>query len=200
MKALQTTLFVIAFVVLGTQSVRHAYVKWIEPRTSVLHAYRDPVDTAIASATTLQDLVTLYERARNDVRQYERKASNPEVPLHERHSTEPYATESKLREEIENWEARTKNIFELRFFWGLGLLSVGLGVLSRWKWNAWLGMAAIISGFSEMAYWTSPLFRYRTVPEFERLLGDKLVLSFISWGLLVTLWLLIDKWGKERSL
>jgi len=200
MKRLQTTLFVIAFVVIGTQSFRHIYVKWIEPRSSVLDAYREPVDTAIASAGSLQELVAMYERAHNLVQQYESKPANPTVRLHERQQTEPYASEMKLRREIEAWESRTRNIFELRFFWGLGFLSVLLGIWSYTKWNAWLGMAAIIAGFSEMAYWTSPLMRsFGAVPEFERLLGNKLVLSLITWGFLVTLWLLVDKWGKARA-
>jgi hypothetical protein len=37
------------------------------------------------------------------------------------------------------------------------------------------------------------------MPEFERLLSNKLVLSLITWGILVTLWLLVDKWGKPRT-
>ncbi len=200
MQRLQTTLFVIAFVVIGTQSFRHVYVKWIEPRSSVLDAYRAPVDTAIASANNLQDLVALYERAHSLVQQYESKAANPEVPRHERQEAEAYASEMKLRTEIEGWEARTKDIFQLRFFWGLGFLSVLLGIWCHTKWNAWLGMAAIISGFSEMAYWTSPLTRsFGAAPEFERLLGNKLVLSLITWSFLVTLWLLVDKWGWARA-
>ena len=200
MKRLQTTLFVIAFIVIGTQSFRHVYVKWIEPRASVLDAYREPVDTAIASAGSLQELVALYERAHKLVQEYERKPGNAEVAPYKRQETEPYASEMKLQSQIEAWEAQTKNIFQLRFFWGLGFLSVLLGLWSYRKWNAWLGMAAIISGFSEMAYWTSPLSRsFGAAPEFERLLGNKLVFSIITWVFLVTLWLLVDKWGKARE-
>ncbi len=61
-------------------------------------------------------------------------------------------------------------------------------------------MVAIIADFSEMAYWTSPLTRsFGAMTEFERLLTNKLLLSLISWGLLVTLWVLVDKWGKARA-
>jgi hypothetical protein len=200
MKGLQTTLFVIAFVVIGTQSFRHVYVKWIEPRSSVLDAYRSTVDTAIASAGSLEELTAIYARAHDLVKQYESKAGNPEIPRHERAETEPYASEMRLQAEIENWEAQTRSIFQLRFFWSLGVLSVCLGIWCHTRWNAWLGMAAIISGFSEMAYWTSPLSRsFGAMPEFERLLSNKLVLSLITWGILVTLWLLVDKWGKPRT-
>jgi len=200
MKRLQTTLFVIAFIIIGTQSFRHVYVKWIEPRSSVLDAYQAPADTAIASAGSLKELAAMYARAHNLVQQYESKSTNPDIPLHRRDDTEPYASEMKLRREIETWEAQRNSIFQLRFFWTLGLLSVLLGIWCHTKWNAWLGMAAIISGFSEMAFWTSPLSRSSgAMPEFERLLGNKLVFSVITWGCLVVLWLLVDKWGKARQ-
>ena len=200
MKNLQITLFVIAFAILGTQSFRHVYVKWIEPRSSALDQFRDAVDTAIAAVATLDELVTLYEQAHTAVQQYESKPGNPEILLHERRETEPYASELKLEQQIQEWEARTKGIFQLRFFWSIGLFSVVLGIWSHKQWNAWLGMAAIIAGFSEMAYWTSPLARsFGAMPEFERLLTNKLALSFISWALLVTLWVLVDGWGKPRQ-
>ena len=198
MKRLQITLFVIAFVILGTQSFRHLYVKWIEPRSSVLDSYREPVDTAIASTTSLDELVAIYEQEHSAVQEYESNPDNPIIPSRERGQTEPYESQWKIERAIRQWEGRTKGIFELRFFWVCGLLSILLGVLCHKKWNAWLGMAAIIAGFSEMAYWTSPLTRsFGGMPEFERLLTNKLLLSFVSWGLLVTLWLLADKWGKN---
>jgi len=200
MKRLQTTLFVIAFVVIGTQSFRHVYVKWIEPRASVLEAYRTTADTAIASAASLEELVAMYARAHDLVKQYESRPGNPEIEGYNRRETEPYASEMKLRDEIETWERQTRSMFELRFFWSLGFLSVCLGIVCHTRWNAWLGMAAIISGFSEMAYWTSPLSRSsRAMLEFERLLSNKLVLSLITWAFLVTLWLLVDKWGKAHT-
>ncbi len=203
MKRLQITLFVIAFVILGTQSFRHLYVKWIEPRSSVLDSFRVPVDTAIASATSLGELVAMYEQAHSAVQEYESNPDTSRIPLSEqrqRRQAEPYVSEWKIGQAIRQWERRTKAIFELRFFWVCGLLSILLGVLCHKKWNAWLGMAAIIAGFSEMAYWTSPLARsFGGMPEFERLLTHKLLLSFISWGLLVTLWLLVDRWGKARA-
>ena len=202
MKALQTTLFLIAFVVLGTQTVRHIYVKWIEPRSSVLDAYDEPVDSAIAKAETLEELVALYDSAHREMKELERKDLERDSASHgvrdfNRPRDPRYRTESELREEIEAWEARTKNIFELRFFWALGLVGVVLGVLGLLKANAWLGMAGIMAGFSEMIYWTSPLHRYRGGAEFERLLTEKLWLSLIAWLLLVGLWLLLEKRRKE---
>lgn len=193
MKALQTTLFLIAFVILGTQTVRHIYVKWIEPRSSVLDAYGEAVDSAISSARTLEELVALYDSAHRAVEEFEEDSANRAIPPFERQQDERYETKSQLREEIRAWEARTKNIFELRFFWALGFIGVLLGVLGRLKANAWMGMAAIVAGFSEMIYWTSPLNRYRAGPEFERLLTEKLVLSVLAWVLLVVLWLLLEK-------
>ena len=200
MRGLQTTLFVIAFVILGTQLFRHSYVKWIEPRSSALDAFKEPVDSVISSASTLEGLVALYRQAHDSVQGYERNSANPEIPFHERDDTEPYASERKLRREIEQWEMRTKEIFQVRFFWALGFLSVVLGAWCHKKWNAWIGMASIIAGFSEMAYWTSPLLNtFDALPEFERLLNTKLFLSLVSWTLLTALWLWHDKWGKAST-
>ena len=196
-KALQTTLFLIAFVILGTQTVRHIYVKWIEPRSSVLDAYGESVDSAIASAATLEELVALYDSAHRAVEQFKGDSSYQAMEPMDRHDDERIRTKSELREEILAWEARTKNIFELRFFWSLGFMGVVLGVLGRLKANAWMGMAAIIAGFSEMIYWTSPLNRYRAGPEFERLLTEKLVLSLVAWMLLIGLWLMLAR--RERQ-
>ena len=199
MKALQTTLFLIGFVILGTQTVRHIYVKWIEPRSSVLDAYREPVDTAIETAVTLEQLVALYDSAHKAVLEFERDSANRAIPPFERRQGEPYTTREQLRQEIEAREGRTKNLFELRFFWTLGFISVVLGVLGRLKANAWLGMAAIIAGFSEMIYWTSPLHRYHGGPEFERLLTEKLLLSLVAWSLLVGLWLMLARREKGQT-
>jgi hypothetical protein len=199
MKRLQITMFVIGFVILSTQSFRHIYVKWIEPRSSVLDPFREPADTAAASATSLDQLVARYQQARAAVQDYETKG-NPEVMRHERSETEPYATEMALQNRIEEWEAQSRQIFQLRFFWTIGLLATVLGIWCHQRLNAWLGMAAIIGGFTEMAYWTSPLRRsFGAAMEFERLLSNKLVLSLLAWGLLVALWLVVDRAGKARE-
>ena len=43
MRALQKTLAIVAFLVLAPQTLRHAYMLWLEPRGSVLDKYDQPV-------------------------------------------------------------------------------------------------------------------------------------------------------------
>ena len=65
MRALRIVVLVLAMLVLATQAVRHFYVRFIEPRTSVLDKY-DQTETqkAIKSAGSLDELLTKYDPAR----------------------------------------------------------------------------------------------------------------------------------------
>jgi hypothetical protein len=194
MRPLQITLFVLAFIVVGTQSFRHIYVKFFQPRTSVLDPFRDPTESGIAEAEDLDDLLVMYQEAREAVAEYEGNPANPPVSVRERRELEPYSSEFRLEMEIQRREAQAHGIFKMRFYWAFGLVGVLLGILCHVRFNRWLGMAAVIAGFSEMAFWTSPLVRLPGAgTEFERLLNNRLVLSVVTWVLLLALWLLLDR-------
>jgi hypothetical protein len=68
MKSLRIIVFVLAMIVLTTQAVRHIYVRYIEPRTSVLDKY-DQTETqkAIKAAESLDKLLAQYAPARAKV-------------------------------------------------------------------------------------------------------------------------------------
>jgi hypothetical protein len=198
MRPLQITLFILGFILIGTQSFRHIYVKFLEPRSSVLDPYMDATDTGIASSESLEDLIVLYEEAHEAVEAYEREAANPTVPVRERRAIEPYSSLQRLESEIRTREARANGIFKVRFYWTFGLLGVILGLVCHLRFNRWVGMAAVIGGFSEMAFWTSPLVGLPgTGAEFESLLNHRLVLSLVTWGLLLAIWLALDRPHKE---
>ena len=63
MRGLQITMFILGLLVIGTQTLRHVYVKWIEPTGSVLDAYRDPVEKDISKSNDLDELVAHYKKA-----------------------------------------------------------------------------------------------------------------------------------------
>ena len=194
MKTTITVLFLIAMVIATTQTFRHVYVKWIEPRDSVLNEFKDKVESDISEAKSLDELVILYRNAKNKVDTYERNPNNPEVEFHNRQHTEPYESEIKIKKEIEAREYDENQLFKLWFYWACGLSSVFIGIVVFHKINNWLGLAGIIVGFSEMLCWTSPLFHNRLLSQqFEYLLNYKLLFSFITWLLLISLWLLIEK-------
>ena len=170
MRGTQVTLFVIGLMILGTQSLRHVYVKWIEPTSSVLDQYRPPIAEDLTATQDLDELVAIYESARQKVEAYEETASLEEIDLSKRTGREAYMSEQVARSAIERWEAQSK--------------------------SPWLGMVGIITGFTEMAVWTSPLWRsWGPQGQFERLLNQKLLLSLVSVALLVGLWL----WNARRT-
>lgn len=200
MRALQITLFIVGLILLGTQSLRHVYVNWIEPTDSVLDKYREPVEVKIIESKELEELVVLYEDARERVKGYERDGTKEPIPYDERSQRDPYKTEMRIENAIRSWEAQSDEMFQLGFFWTMGLLGILLGLLAYVRINRWLGMVGIITGFWEMALWTSPLWRaWGPQAEFERLLTAKLILSLVSTVMLIALWLWVARRRASQS-
>lgn len=196
MRGTQITLFVIGLMILGTQTFRHVYVKWIEPTGSVLDKYRPPIADDLTATKDLDELVAVYEPARDKVLAYEETATLEDIDLSKRTGREPYRSERVARDAIERWEAQSHSVFQLRFYWLVGLLSIVGGLVAYARINRWLGMVGIITGFTEMAVWTSPLWHsWGPQSQFERLLNQKLLLSIVSMILLIALWL----WAARRT-
>lgn len=190
MKAFQIVMFVIAMVLATTQTMRHIYVKWIAPYGSILDQFQTETESDIAAAQGFEKLVPLYAEAKANVEAYEADASNPVIESRRRRTTEPYESELKLREEIEQREGWQRKVVELSFFWITGAVGVAVGIVVFGKINGWLGMSGILVGHAEMIYWTSPLLHNRfTGAEFESLVNIKLLLSAVTMVSLVVLWL-----------
>lgn len=190
MRTVQRTLAIIALLVLVTQTVRHAYLLWLEPRHSALDKYDQPLKDEIAAATSLDELLRRYEPLRKQVdaaKQERAKSGNAGavLPFGEELQSEPYKSERMLRDAITSWEAKAKEIHALRFYCLVGFVLCAFGVLAYFKLNRWFGLTLIITAFSEFIYWTSPTFLGATTREFDRLLGNKLALSMISLVILL---------------
>jgi hypothetical protein len=186
MKALQRTLAILACLFLVIQAVRHVYVLWLEPRNSVLDKYDRPLRDEIAAARSVDELLARYDPVRREVDRVkaDRRAADPKASFEELQDTEPFKSEASLREAIQSWEERAKEIHSLRFYWLVGLILVLVGAASYLRLNAWVGMTLLIAGFSELIYWTSPTFLGAVTKEFDRLLVNKLVLSLVALALL----------------
>jgi hypothetical protein len=187
MKALRTTLFVIGLVVLTTQTFRHAYLRWMEPRGSVLDRFNSKTEQDISSAKTLDELVGLYAAAHQKVLDYEK--TNPpkgEEQDYQRTQREPYSSESKVRDAIKDWEEKSKELFELHRFWIAGFCALLIGVIAA-RWDRWVAISFLIVAFSEMVYATCPTIR-GPQPEFDRLLVQKVIFSLLSLSILLSTW------------
>jgi len=189
--ALQKTLAIIAFLVLVSQTVRHAYLLWLEPRASVLDKYDRPLKNEITGAASLDELLSRYDPVRKQADAARRELSKDGKPLayRDERELEPYKSEHALREAITEWETKAKELRELRFYWIVGVALCALG-LSIKRLHRWFGLSFLIAGFSEIIYWTSPTFLGANTREFDRLLANKFVLSLASLAfLIIVIWL-----------
>jgi hypothetical protein len=193
MGALQKTLFIIALLVLLTQTVRHLYVRWVEPTSSALDKYELPVKEEIKKANSLDELLKQYDEARKKTPEAENRAVDPLTI-----SGRPSETDV-LKTAIQEWEARTKEIFELRFFWGCGLVLLLLGLLCYRQQCLWLGLTLITTGIAEMVWWTSPSFRWGGASrEFDKLLTNKIAFSLMSIILLLITGHIVERLNALR--
>jgi hypothetical protein len=185
--ALQKTLAIVALLVLVSQTVRHAYVLWLEPRNSVLDKYDRPLKDEISAATSLDQLLSRYDQvhAAAEAARKEAAKNGEPYPEYKLAQTEPFKSERALHEAITQWEARSKEIHALRFYWLVGVVLSALGMLIYILRRRWLGLTFLIAGFTEIIYWTSPTFLGISTREFDRLLGYKLAFSAVSLALLL---------------
>jgi len=185
LNALQKTLAIVALLVLVSQTVRHAYVLWLEPRNSVLDKYDRPLKDEISAATSLDQLLSRYDQAHTDAEAARKEASKNGEPEYKLAQTEPFKSERALHEAISQWEARSKEIHALKFYWLVGVALSALGMLIYILRRRWLGLTFLIAGFTEIIYWTSPTFLGISTREFDRLLCYKLAFSVVSLVLLL---------------
>jgi hypothetical protein len=185
MESLKKTLFIIAMVSVTGYTIRHMYLKWIDPRSSVLDKYEKPITSEIKNASSLKQLEQLYADAHRKVQAADSVDSVKHMEPYKRSDLEIYRNENELRNAIEEWEAKSREIFKIRFYWGVGLVLVVIGFILYKRVDPWLGITTLITGFGEMVYWTSPTFFYGAGFEYDHLLDNKIVLSIATLVLLV---------------
>jgi len=185
MESLKKTLFIIAVVSVTGYTVRHIYLKWVEPHSSVLDKYDKPITSEIKNAKSLKQLEELYAESHRKVLAADAADTTKAVQPYQRFDKEPYKTETELRNAIEQWESKSQEIFQIRFYWTIGFLLVIVGFGLYKKVNPWLGITALIIGFGEQVYWSSPTFLGGRGLEYDRLLDNKLVLSLATLALLI---------------
>lgn len=186
MRTFERILFLIAFLFIDVFTTRHIYLRWLAPTTSVLDEFRTETERAITSAEELQQLLTKYRPSRQAVRQLEQQNVGKPPDQWRFEDQEPFKTEASLRAAIEEWEARQREIFEMRVYWMFGLLAAVVGLIVHEKSSKWLGLALLITGFSEMIWWCSPAWLSRATAETTRLLNHKLVLSIVTFAILIS--------------
>lgn len=212
MRILRLTALVTMFV-LTTQGIRHFYVRYIEPRSSVLDRF-GATDTgkAIAQAASLDDLVTRYEPAHEKVKALDDELQKNQAgmgdsdsySLYERkfrqtHKTE-YEQEAQLGSAIREWEMNSAKILEVRAFWIAGALLLIPGSILMARGAYWVGLSFIIPSVVEMLWWSSPSLSFSGCPkEFDRLLENKLILTVVTFAVVLSLWSWFEFTRKRTS-
>jgi len=207
MQVLQKTLFILALLALLPQTVRHLYVRWLEPTSSVLGKYEPPVKEGIKQAGSLDELVKQYDEAKKKADEAKKKAEDEtrkKASEAEGHDAAivyqaPDSELEILKAAIQEWESRAKEIFELRFFWSCGLVLLLLGLLCYRQQYLWSGLTLITTGISEMIWWTSPTFRWEGgSKEFDKLLTNKIAFSLATIVLLLITGYFVERINSLR--
>lgn len=192
----------IALLVVTAQTFRHVYVRWVEPRDSILDQFREKTELEIAESKPLDELATLYADAKKKVKEEDEKheAESKQRPAserdvdYERLQREPYTSERSLQAAITLRESHHRELRELHFFWLCGLFCVLLGFAAYFKLSAWFGTSLLLLGYLEMIWATSPSFRsFGAAQEFDRLLTAKVIYSVLTLLLVLIAWFLVAR-------
>jgi len=175
MRSLRLAVFIIAFSVMSAELMRHSYIRWVENHTSVLDKY-DPIDRQIKEASSLATLEKLYAEALERAKAENRVGPNQFDP-----------DTSRLRQAIVEWEHRSNEVREVRYYWIVGLGCLLLALLLHWRRSPWISITLQIVGFSEMSWWLTPSFSNIT-SESGRVLDNKILFSGLSLLLILTFW------------
>lgn len=197
MRVFQAILGLLALTIIGTQTLRHVYVRWIEPTGSVLLQF-EPTKQSIIKAESLEELVKLYEPAHNKVKEMDAKiAAEKDEEIRnsfDRQSDELRTVEWQLKDAITEWETHTRELADLHFFWWSGFVVSIIGAVFYLRGSRWFGICVCFFGFSEIIWATSPsLQAFGNTVEFEQLLTFKVVYSAVSLVMPLVGWRIVQR-------
>ena len=192
MKGFQHTILVIVVIVLSAQLAHFTYMKFFYPTRSVLD---DQLDTSIKSSTSLEELLLQFKNSEREVKAYEDRLTEKENRKSFRRDMEPYESNRKLRQAIQNWEQKQAQIQRLIYQWAIGLILALAGTGLYLKRFGWIGTAFIVAGLAEMIWWCSPSISVGgAISEFERILNIKLMLTLATMLVFAGNW-----WGWQKQ-
>lgn len=193
MRPLQIVLFLIANLIFITQEIRHVHVLVFGAERSVLEQFERGF-TDKEHAREEKDRARLlreYEEANTQIQSLEQGKNPMEMEEIRTQHREEYERRSVLRTEIQEREGRSREIRDLWFFAGLGIVLIVVGGLTYRAGWFWAGFSWVVAGFIEIEYWASPtFFGGGASGEFRVLLIQKIVLTALGLGLLYTFWAL----------
>ena len=190
MRGAKIVLFLICITIVSTQTFRHIYVRFLDKDESVLDKYRTEIEVEIYKSKDIEHLENLF--AENDIKIKQFENSNDDYEENKTYK-ELKREKDKIRSAIRKAENLDKSRYKLTIYWTMGLICIIFGCVSYFFTSKWISLASLISGFTEMTVWTSPFFDRSNTLNFIELLNLKLILSIITLVLIITIWLLNEK-------
>ncbi len=198
MKPVAIVVLIIAISALTAQTLRHAYLRWIQTQDSVLGKYNPSFKNKIKDADCLEALDKEYAKIKEKVKKADEEIKKSKRKVN-RYSEEPFKTERELQAAIKKWECRSEEIRKTRFFWACGLIIAIAGSALFIK-EIWFGLSFIIAGLTQMIWWVSPSFRHNEASaEYHRMLENKFPLSLITLVFVILLWFLFNKYLARKN-
>lgn len=193
MKKLQITLFLLASLMLLTQTVRHVHLYFFElsSNTSAIDQFASDyqIQKEVTEEPSMEVLIADYGATQSKIKALEKDKTKEQIEEIEKAEEDLYQKNSKLRSEIEGRERRLREIRDLWLFCSAGLVFIILGAVFYLKQASWTGMSLFIAGFAELIWWSSPAFSGGGAnAEYELLLINKTVISLIALVLLYVAW------------
>ena len=190
MRAAKIVLFLLCVVTGSTQTFRHFYVRFLDKNESVMDKYRTGIEAEIYDSSDINQLEKLYIDNKEKIEKIMETDENYEDDREYKNLT---TEKKKITDAIYRAENLDRSRRKLMIYWTLGLISVIFGCVSYFFTSRWISLAALITGFSEMLVWTSPFFDRHNTINFIELLNMKLILSAITVVLIISIWLLNEK-------
>ena len=199
MKGSSLAAFVIASIILCFMGVHYTYYLLFGPEASVLNDY---LEQQIKAAESLDELVTQYEESLQLVKAYESERPGMEVlTRYQQQSVEPLPTKIRLETAINVWEKKTREYGRIWYSWTAGLILFVIGAAGFVLYHSWIPLSVHIAGLAQMIWSASPTqMIVGALAEHERLLGAKLLLSVVTFVLLIAAWYLSDRMQHRRRL
>ena len=198
MKGSSIAAFVFASIILCFQLGHFSYYKFFDPHQSVLNDY---LDLQIKEAENLDVLIAEYDKARRGVKIYEEE--NPDrnmLTQFQRQSIEPYKTKIRLELAIDTWEKKTREYERVWYQWTAGLVLFIVGMVLFSLHRRWMPLSLPIAGHALMIWWSSPTrMIVGALSEHERLLNAKLLLTIITFIMLIGAWLFSERAQKRNG-
>ena len=191
MRNAKIVLFLICIITVSTQTFRHFYVKYLADNSSILDKYITKIEIDIKESKSLKELEEIF--VDNKIKMEKIEISGIEKYDETKEYKDLKIEKNKIVSEIRRAENLKQSQHKLLVYWIIGFVCVLFGCISYFFTSKWISFASLISGFSEMMVWTSPFFDRINTLNFIELLNMKLLLSIITLILLLSVWLLNEK-------